>query len=48
MNDGDYMYYECDGLEFILHVCRDEYLFDVDYNGKFLLLDFGDSFEVTL
>lgn len=48
MNDGDYTYCEYDGLEFVLHICKDELLFDVDYNGKFLLLDFGEEYEVTL
>ena len=48
MCDYDYTYHECKGLEFVLHSCKDELLFDVDYQGELLLIDLGPEYEVTV
>ena len=47
--DYEYKYHECNGLEFLLVTeDGDEFLFDVDYNGEFLLLDLFDEIGVEI
>ena len=49
MCDYDYTYHKCNnGLEFVLHSCKGELLFDVDYKDELLLIDLGDEYEVTV
>ena len=48
MKDSDYTYHQCNDLDFIIHFCHNQLLFDIDYKEDLLLIDLGDEYEVNL
>lgn len=48
MTDYDYTYHKCGDLDFVIHSCNGQLLFDVDYKGEFLVIDLGPEYEVTV
>ena len=48
MKDSDYTYHQCKDLDFIIHFCHNQLLFDIDYKEDLLLIDLGNEYEVNL